>query len=163
MLSIRPLSICVCHFFHGQSRHRFSNPDARLRLLKYFVTSLLECHNDRALASLLAGRSLRREDSDEMLSGQKPCTGIDRNRKNSLFDNCRDIGERICRIVFCQESPSVVKKRSVQRALANPFNKSVKAYWPKFTDELKSNPTIFSHKLLKLLVLHQFSITLMGQ
>ena len=147
----------------GRSRHKFSSPDARLRLLKYCVTHFLGCHNDKALVSLLAGRSLCREDSDEMLPVQKPCTDIDRNMKKSLCDNFRDIGERICRIAFWEESPSVVRKRSVQYASANPFNESVKVYWPKFTDELKSNPTIFSHKLLKLLVLHRFSIKLMGQ
>jgi hypothetical protein len=41
--------------------------------------------------------------------------------------------------------------------------KTKKTYWPKVTDELKSIPTIFSHNVLKLSVLHQFSIKLMGQ
>jgi len=98
-----------------------------------------------------------------MLSEQKPYRDIDRNKKKSLFDNCLRICEHICRIVFLEESLSVVRKLFVQHALANPFNESMKIYWPKFKGKLKSIPTIFSHNLLYLFALQQFALKLMGQ
>jgi len=39
----------------------------------------------------------------------------------------------------------------------------MKVYWPKFKDKLKSIPIIFSHNLLYLFVLQQFTQKLMGQ
>jgi len=98
-----------------------------------------------------------------MLSEQKPCTGIDRNRKRFLFDGCRGIGKRICRIGILAESLTVVRKQFVPRALACPFNVLAKVFWPKFMGELKSITTIFSHNLLYLFVLQQFTCKLMGQ
>jgi hypothetical protein len=98
-----------------------------------------------------------------MLSGQKPYRGIDLNRRKFLSDGCRDIVERICRIVFWEGSLSVVRKQSAQCSLANPFDKSVKVYWPKLKGKLKSIPTIFSHNLLFLRYLQQFTQNLTGQ
>jgi hypothetical protein len=98
-----------------------------------------------------------------MLSGQRPCIGIDRNRKKFLFDDCLRICERICRIVSWEESLSVARKQFALYALANPFGKSMKVYWPKFKGKLKSNPIIFSHNLLYLFGLQQFPQKLMGQ
>ena len=80
-----------------------------------------------------------------------------------LSDGCRDIVERICRIVSWGESLTVVRRLSVQCALTNPFSKYVKVYWPKSRGKLKSIPIIFSHNILYLFELEQFSYKLMGQ
>ena len=101
--------------------------------------------------------------SDDKLSEQKPYTGIDRNRKKFLSDDCRDISEHICRNVFWEGSLPIVRKRSVRCALANPFGKSMKVYWPKLKGKLKSIPIIFSHNLLFLCQLQQFTQNLTGQ
>jgi hypothetical protein len=98
-----------------------------------------------------------------MLSGQRPCIGIDRNRKKFLPDDCLRICERICRIVFWEESLSVVRKPYALYALAKPFNELVKVSRLKFKGKLKSFPIIFSHNLLYLFVLQQFTQKLMGQ
>jgi len=76
---------------------------------------------------------------------------------------CLRICERICRIVFWGESLSIVRKLYVQHVLANPFNGLMKVYWPKFKGKLKSIPIIFSHNLLYLFILQQFTQKLMGQ
>jgi len=129
----------------------------------YCVKHSRVCRNGKVSAALLEDRFRCLEGSDDTLSGQTPCTGIDRNRKTFLSDGCRDIVERICRIVFWEESPTVVRKLSVQHASANPFSKSMKVYWPKFKGKLKSIPIIFSHNLLYLFGLQQFAHKLMGQ
>jgi len=98
-----------------------------------------------------------------MLSGRKPCIGIGRNKKKFLPDDCPDICERICRIVFWEESLSVVRKPYALYALAKPFNGFMKVYWLKFKGKLKSIPIIFSHNLLFLFYLQQFTQKLMGQ
>jgi hypothetical protein len=119
--------------------------------------------NGKVLAALLAGRSRYLEGSDGMLSGQRPCIGIDRNKRKFLPDDCLRICERICRIVFWEGSPSVVRKPYALYALAKPFNEWMKVYWPKFKGKLKSIPIIFSHNLLFLCYLQQFTQKLMGQ
>jgi len=146
-----------------RSRRIFSSFDARLHLPRYCVKRFCECRNGRVLVALLVNKFRCREGSVGMLSERTPYTGTDRNRKKSLLDNCLDIGERICRIASLEESLSVVRKQSVQLALASPFNDSLKVYWLNVVNELKSIPIIFSHKLLNLLVLCQFSIKLTGQ
>jgi len=98
-----------------------------------------------------------------MLSEQKPYKGIDRNMKKFLSGDCHGIGEHICRNLVLAGSLSVVKKQSVRCTLASPFNKSRKVLWPKFMGELKSITIIFSHNLLYLFVLQQFTQKLMGQ
>jgi hypothetical protein len=123
----------------------------------YCVKHSRICHNGKVSAALLEGRLRCLEGSGDRLSGQTSYTGIDRNRKMFLSDGCRDIVERICRIVFWEESPTVVRKLSVQHALANPFSKSMKVYWPKPKGKLKSIPVIISHKLLYLFGLQRFS------
>jgi hypothetical protein len=66
-------------------------------------------------------------------------------------------------LFFWEESLSVVRKLYAQYALAGPFDGLMKVYWPKFKGELKSIPIIFSHNLLYLFVLQQFTQKLMGQ
>ena len=146
-----------------RNRHRFSSLDTRLRWPKYCVKPSHVYRNGRVLAALLAGRLRCLEGSGDRLSGQMPYTDIDLNRKMFLSDGCRDIVERICRIVSWGENLTVVRRLSAQHALANPFSKSVKVYWPKSKGKLKSNPIIFSHNILYLFGLHQFSHRLMGQ
>jgi len=119
--------------------------------------------NGKVLAALLEDKFRYLEGSGDRLSGQTPYRGIDRNRKTFLFDGCRDIVECICRIVFWEESLTVVRKLSVQHALTNPFSKFMKVYWPKVKGKLKSIPIIFSHNLLYSFGLQQFSYKLMGQ
>jgi hypothetical protein len=73
--------------------------------------------------------------------------------------DCHDNGGHSGRIGAWARSPAVVRKRFVQYASANPF----KDFWPKCKEELKSITTIFSHNLLYLFDLQQFSKTLTGQ
>jgi hypothetical protein len=80
-----------------------------------------------------------------------------------LSDSCHGIAERICRIVSWEENLSIVRKRSAQCTLAGPFNKLLKVLWLKSTGIFKSNPTTFSHNLLYLLSLQQYSFKLTGQ
>jgi hypothetical protein len=127
------------------------------------VRHCLVYHNGKVSAALLEDRFRGREDSGEKLSEQKLYKGIDRGRKKFLSCNCRDICGRICRIVFWEENLTVVRKLSVLYALADPFSKSVKVYWPKLKGKLKSIPIIFSHNLLYLRGLQRFSKTLTGQ
>ena len=140
-----------------RNRRRFSNLDRRLRWPTYCVTSSRVSRNGKASAAWLEDRLRCLEGSGDTLSGQTPCTGIGRNRKMFLSDGCHDIVERIGRIVFGEESLTVVRRRSVRHALANSFNKSMKVYWPKSKGKLKSIPILFSHNLLYLFVLQQFS------
>ena len=167
--SVECLSLCrrkvfeLCLSKPLRSRHIFSSLDVRLRLLKCFVKHSRVCRNGRAWALMLSCRSRCREDSVDMLSEQKPCTGIDRNRKRFLFDGCHGIVERICRICVLAENLSVVRKQSVRCTLACPFNESVKVLWPKSMDDFKSITTVFSHNLLYLFALQQFTHKLMGQ
>ncbi len=79
-----------------------------------------------ASAALLEEMFRCPEGSGERLSERKPCKGIDRNRKKSLYDDCHDTCEHICRIASLVESLTVVRKLSCQCALTNPFSKSVK-------------------------------------
>jgi hypothetical protein len=83
--------------------------------------------------------------------------------RTSVCDDCRDTDGHTGRIGAWAESPTVVRKRYVQRASANPFKLKAKVLWPKSKDELKSITTIFSHNLLYLFELQQFSKTLTGQ
>ena len=140
----------------------FSNLDARSHLLTCCVKHFRVCRNGRVLVSMLSGRSRCREDFADKLSEQKPYTGIGRNRKSFLFDGCHGIVERICRICVLAESLSVVRKQSVRCTLAGPFNESVKVLWPKSMGDFKSITTIFSHNLLYLFALQQFTHKLMG-
>jgi hypothetical protein len=98
-----------------------------------------------------------------MLSERTPCKGIDRNKKMFLFGSCRDICQRICGSGVLVKSLPVVRKQFVPRALACPFNVLAKVFWPKFMGKLKSITTIFSHNLLYLFELQQFTQTLTGQ
>jgi hypothetical protein len=147
----------------GQSLRRFSSPDVRLRLPMYCVRRFRGFRNGKVLIALPAGRFRCLEGSDDRLSEQKPYRGIDRNRKKFLFDGYPSICERICRIVFWEENPSVARKQSDLYALANPLSEKTKVFWPKFMGKLKSIPIIFSHNLLYLFMLQQFSQKLMGQ
>jgi hypothetical protein len=88
-----------------------------------------------------------------MLSGQKPYIDIDQSRKKFLFDGYLSICVRNYQIASLEENLSVVRKPSLRYALAKPFNKSIKEYWPKFNGNLKSIPVIFSHNSLYLLAL----------
>jgi len=146
-----------------RSRRRFSSLDVRLHLPMYCVKHSRVCHNGKVSAALLEDRFRCLEGSGDMLSGQTPYRGIDRNRKMFLSDGCRDIVAHIGRIVFWGESLTVVRKLPVQHALANPFSKSRKVYWPKVKGKLKSIPVIISHNLLYLFGLQQFNHKLMGQ
>jgi hypothetical protein len=68
--------------------------------------------------------------------------------------------------VNIQDSPQVltaIPKPYALYALAKPFNGFMKVYWPKFKGKLKSIPIIFSHNLLFLFYLQQFTQKLMGQ
>jgi hypothetical protein len=99
----------------------------------------------------------------DMLSERKPYKGIGRNRRNFLFGDCRDIVERICRIVSLVRNLSVVRRRFAQCTLAGSFNDFLKVLWHTSMGNFKSIPVIFSHNLLYLLVLQQFAFKLTGQ
>ena len=80
-----------------------------------------------------------------------------------LFGSCHGIGKHIYRTDVLAGSLSVVRTLFVRCTLAGPFNVSAKLFWPKSIDELKSITTIFSHNLLILFALQQFSKALTGQ
>lgn len=153
----KAFGLCLLGFV--RSPRRFSNLGFRLLLPRWFVRHCLVYHNGKVSAALLEDRFLRREDSGEKLSGQKPYKGIDPGRKRFLSCNCRDICGRICRIVFWEENLTVVRKLYVLYELAGPFSRSMKVYWPRFKGRLKSIPIIFSHNLLYLFSLQRFSKT----
>ena len=140
----------LCLSKPARSRRRFSSLDVRSHLPMYCVKHSRVCRNGKVSAALLEDRFRCLEGSGDRLSAQMPCTGIDRNRKMFLSDGCRDIVERIRRIVFWEESLTVVRRLFVRCTLAGPFNESVKVLWPKPTGDFKSIPTIFSHNLLYL-------------
>ena len=119
--------------------------------------------NGKVSAALLEDSFRCLVGSDDRLSGQMSCIGTDRNRKKFLSDGCRDILERICRIASWEESLTVVRRLFVRCTLAGPFNETVKVLWPKSTGDFKSIPIIFSHNLLYLFDLQQFTHKLMGQ
>ena len=119
--------------------------------------------NDKASAALLEDSFRCLEDSGDRLSVQRPYKGIERDRKKSLFDGCPDTVERICRIVFWEESLTVVRGLFVRRTLAAPFSKSVKVLRPKSMGDFKSIPLIYSRNLLCLFALQDFRYKLMGQ
>ena len=146
-----------------RSRHRFSSLDVRLHLPMCCVKHSSVFRNGKVSTGLLEDSFRCLEDSGDRLFGQTPYKGIDRNRKKFLFDGCHNIAERICRIVFWEESLTVVRRLFVRCTLAGPFNESVKVLWPKPTGDFKSIPTIFSHNLLYLFGLQQFAYKLMGQ
>jgi len=129
----------------------------------YCVKHFRVYHNGKVLTALLEDRFLCLEGSGDTLFVQTPYRGIDRNRKKFLFGGCRDIVERICRNVFWEENLTVARKLSALYPLANPFSKSVKVYWTKSKGKLKSITIIFSHNLLYLFGLQQFTYKLMGQ
>jgi len=153
----------LCLSKRERTRHIFANLDFRLPSPKWCVKLFHECRNGKVLVALLLGRFRCLEDFDGMLSERIPCRGIGRNMKKFLSCSCRGIGERICRIGVLAKSLSVARKLFVQCTLASPSNISTKVFWPKFTTELKSLTTIFSHNLLNLLRLQQFPKTLTGQ
>ena len=134
----------------ARSRRRFSSPDARWHWPGYCVTPSRGCRSGTASIAWLEDRLRCLEGSGDRLSGQRPYTGIDRSRKRFLPDGCHDIVERIGRIVSWEERLTVVRKRYVRHALANPFSKSVKVFWPKSKGKLKSIPIVFSHNILYL-------------
>jgi len=146
-----------------QSPRIFSSLDFRLLLQEWFEKRCLGYRNDKVSVALHGDMFRCREGFGDMLSERKPCKGIDRNRRKFLCDDCHGIVERICRNVSLARNLSVVRKQSVRYSLANPFGKTAKVNWSKFTGKLKSIPLIFSHKLLCLLVLQQFSFKLTGQ
>src|SRR5210317_1788560 len=82
-----------------QSRHRFSSLDACLHVPVYGVKHSRVCHSGIASTAMLEDRFRCLGGSGDRLSGQTPCTSIDRSKKMFLYDGCRDIVERICRIV----------------------------------------------------------------
>ena len=153
--------LCLSKFV--RSRHRFSSLDVRSHWPMCCVKHSRVFRNGKVSTALLEDSFRCLEDSGDRLSGQKPYKGIDRSRKNSLFDGCHDIFERICRIVFWEESLSVVRKLFARCTLADPFNESVKVLWPKSMGDFKSIPIICSHNLLYLFGLQHFSHKLMGQ
>ncbi len=146
-----------------RSRRRFSSLDVRLHLPMCCVKHSRVFRNGKVSPALLEDSFRCLEDSGDRLSGQRPYKGIDRSRRKFLFDGCPDIVERICRIVFWEESLSVVRKLFARRTLADPFNESMKVLWPKSMGDFKSIPVICSHNLLCLFGLQHFSHKLMGQ
>ncbi len=146
--------LCLSGFV--RSPRRFSSGDFRLPSPAWFWKRSLLCRSDKVLTALPEERFRYPEDSDERLSGRRPCKGTDRNMKKFLSDDCRDICEHICRIVSLVESLTVVRKLFFLRVLTDPFSKSVKVSWPKLKGKLKSIPIIFSHNLLFLCYLQQF-------
>jgi hypothetical protein len=147
----------------AQTRRKFASLGFRLPLQAWYEIRFRGCRNGKSLAASHADKFGCREDFDDRLSVRTPCRDIDRNMKKFAFRSCLDIGEHICRIRVLAESLSVVRKQSVQRALARPFKVLTKVFWPRSMGELKSIPVIFSHNLLCLLVLQQFNQTLTGQ
>ena len=152
-----------CLSKHVRNLHIFSSLGFRLPLPEWCARHFHEFHNDKVLDALLSGRFRCPEGFADKLSEQKSYTDIDRSMKKFLFDGFRDIFVHTCRIPFWVENLTVVRKRSVRHALVNPFCKCVKVCWPKFNCKLKSIPTIFSHNLLYLFALQQFTHKLTGQ
>ena len=157
----KAFGLCLLGFV--QSPRRFSSLDVRLHLPMYFVTQFRECRNDKVSAALPAGMPRCPEETGDMLSGQMPYKGIDRNRKRFLSDDCLRVCQRTCRIVSWEESLIVARRQFVQCTLASPFKNLLKVLWPKSMGNFKSIPIIFSRNLLYLLMLQQFTHKLMGQ
>ena len=158
-LSFGFLAYCSCRWVSTlvRSQRRFGSLDSRLPLPECCERLFRGCRNDKVWIASPADRFRCPKGFVDMLSEQKPCRGIGRSRKKFLSDSCRVIGEHICRIRVLAESLSVMRKLFFQCTLANPFDVTKKIFWSKSTSELKLSTVIFSHNLLNLLVLQQFS------
>jgi hypothetical protein len=130
------------------SLRNFSSGDFRLPSPAWFGKQSLLFRSDRVLTALPEEKFRCPENSDERLFGQRPCKGVSRNRKKFLFDDCRYICERICRIVSLEDSLTVVRKLFCLNALADTFSQFVKVSRRKLEGKMKSIPIIIFHNLL---------------